>query len=938
DSVTANNRVTVGSGANAINLNGATGAITGKTATIGGVTVNGTANTIGGLSNTTWNGTATTGRAATEDQLKAVADSASSQKWKITADKTGTLSNQTGTKKEATVGKDETVELVAGDNLTIDQNERKFTYSLNKELKGLTSVGIGNGTTQTITLNGANKTAIIGGITVDGTNNFVTGLANTTWNGTATTGRAATEDQLKSVADAAKSNTDAVALKFTGDVAANTGTVNLKDDTFGIKGDGKYISTDVNGNNVKLTVSEAAVKKSAVAAVTVSTDTNDTNNPLTVRSIPGTDGTTMEYKVTIDGTKIANKTHLSYKANNGTAKQVSLADGLDFTNGTMTTATIDDKGVVKYSVNTVTITAGTDGTITAPTADGVATAKNVADAINVAKKASTTVLTANGGEGANATTGNVTLTSTTEADGHTKYDVKLNNKVTLGTGANAVTIDGTAGKATIGTSVIDGVNNTFTTGGTHSVNVDGSTGTVTGLTNTTWNGTATTGRAATEDQLKAVADQASKNAAASTTEVTVNGGNQANVTSGNLLLAKTKDSTDGHTKFDIKLNDKVEFGTGNDKITVDGTSGIITTKNINASGDVNAKNVTTTADVTAGGTVTGSTLKAGNVTVSGTTNTITGLSNTTWNGITTTPNRAATESQLQQAISSVASSATFKFDGDNNSQQTMNLQNGTFNVTGDTMITTNATSTGVRLLLNTNNVKIAYAANGTNGQTTSLASGFNFKDGAHTKATVDSNGVVKYNAQTSTISVANGHATASGNDLATADNVADAINQMTQNNSGNTTQLRQEISKVATETQRVGAHAAAMAALKPIQYDPLAPTQIMAGVGNYRGESAAALGIAHYTNDNTMFNVGVSVGGNHNMINAGVTHKFGISAEKKNIPDRYKAGPISSIYVMQDEMTQLRSENEAYKAKLDKQQSEIDALKAAVDQLLASKA
>ena len=146
------------------------------------------------------------------------------------------------------------------------------------------------------------------------------------------------------------------------------------------------------------------------------------------------------------------------------------------------------------------------------------------------------------------------------------------------------------------------------------------------------------------------------------------------------------------------------------------------------------------------------------------------------------------------------------------------------------------------------------------------------------------------------------------------------------------------INQVAAEVERVGAHAAAMAALKPIQYDPLEPTQFMAGVGNYRGQTAAAIGLAHYTNDNTMFNVGVSVGGNHNMVNAGVTHKFGISAEKKNIPDRYKAGPISSIYVMQDEMTQLRSENEAYKAKLDKQQSEIDALKAAVDQLLASKA
>ena len=87
-----------------------------------------------------------------------------------------------------------------------------------------------------------------------------------------------------------------------------------------------------------------------------------------------------------------------------------------------------------------------------------------------------------------------------------------------------------------------------------------------------------------------------------------------------------------------------------------------------------------------------------------------------------------------------------------------------------------------------------------------------------------------------------------------------------------------------------------------------------------------------------MFNVGVSLGGNHNMVNAGVTHKFGSSPEKKNIPDRYKAGPISSIYVMQDEMTQLRTENESYKAKLDQQQSEIDALKAAVDKLLAAKA
>ena len=100
-------------------------------------------------------------------------------------------------------------------------------------------------------------------------------------------------------------------------------------------------------------------------------------------------------------------------------KQVSLANGLNFKNGNMTTASIDDAGVVKYDVNTETITAGADGTITGPATDGVATAKNVADAINAAKKATKTEITANGGEAADGTTGNVVLTSSKAADGHT---------------------------------------------------------------------------------------------------------------------------------------------------------------------------------------------------------------------------------------------------------------------------------------------------------------------------------------------------------------------------------------------------------------------------------------------------------------------------------------------------------------------------------------
>ena len=538
-----NNTITTG-GANAVTLDGATAKVTAGVTTVDGVTgtittggtnsvkVDGATGTVTGLTNKDWTPGVTkavTGRAATEDQLQKVADAASSQTWNITADKAGTTGAQTGTKKNATVGKDQTVELVAGDNLAINQDERKFTYSLNKDLAGLTSVSVGTGTTETIKLDGATgkvtaKNAAIGGVTVDGDNSHVTGLSNTTWNGTATTGRAATEDQLKTVADTAKATTDAVNLKFSGDTNTSAGVVNLKDDTFNIVGDGKYVTTDANGKDLTVKVSEAEVKKSAVAAVTVSTDTTDANNPISVTPTTSADGTTKDYKVMIDGTKIANKTNLSYKANDGTAKQVSLADGLNFKNGTLTTASIDDAGVVKYDVNTATITAGTDGTITGPTTDGVATAQNVADAINAAKKAAKTEITANTGEAANATTGNVTLTSTTAADGHTIYDVKLNDKVTLGTGSNAVTIDGTAGKATIGSSVVDGVNNTITTGGANAVALDGAAGTVktgtvtvsggttndiTGLSNTTVNSAdfATKGRAATEEQLKAVGEQ-----------------------------------------------------------------------------------------------------------------------------------------------------------------------------------------------------------------------------------------------------------------------------------------------------------------------------------------------------------------------------------------------------------------------------------------------
>ena len=771
-----NNTFTTG-GAKAVTLNGATGTITGTTANLGVVTVDGTAGTVTGLTNKDWTPGVTkavTGRAATEDQLQKVADAASSQTWNITADKAGTTGAQTGTKKNATVGKDETVELVAGDNLTINQNERKFTYSLNKDLAGLISVSIGTGTTETIKLDGATgkitaKNASIGGVTIDGDNHHVTGLANTTWNGTATTGRAATEDQLKAVAETAKTTTDAVNLKFTGDTNTSPGVVNLKDDTLGVVGDGKYVSTDANGKNLTVKVSEAEVKKSAVAAVTVSTDTTDANNPLTVTPTTSADGTTKDYKVTIDGTKIANKTNLSYKANDGTAKQVSLADGLNFKNGTLTTASIDDNGVVKYDVNTASITAGADGTITGPTTDGVATAQNVADAINAAKKASKTEITANTGEAANATTGNVTLTSTTATDGHTVYDVKLNDKVTLGSGANAVTIDGTAGKATIGSSVINGVNNTFTTGGAKAITLDGATGTITGttaniggvivngtantiggLSNTTWNGTATTGRAATEDQLKAVADAAGSQTWEITADKKAGTSGAQTGTKENAKVGKddkvsliagenlTVDQAGKNFTYSlntdlVKMNSATFEATGGKTTVIKGDSIVqtdganVNTSNATSNTITDGTNTSTitagkaqigtvgidgvTSKISTGGTnavvVNGAdgTVKTGNVTVTGgTTNDITGLSNTTVTGADfATKGRAATEEQLKAATGAT----TLKFIGDvATNTGSVNLKDDTFGIKGDNKyISTDVNGKNVNLTISEAEVK-----------------------------------------------------------------------------------------------------------------------------------------------------------------------------------------------------------------------------------------
>ena len=1059
---------------------------------------------------------------------------------------------------------------------TVD-NDGKVTFDINDDTKTKindataavsrkVSLGADSGTTSSQSLKDGDVAFNVKGATGDFVSTKMNGdtvevsTKRATIDSNATTGAASVtgDDGLataKNVADAinkaAKASSDAVNLKFAGDTNTSAGVVNLKDDTLGIKGDGKYVTTDADGKNLTVKVSEEEVKKSAVGAVTVSTDTTDADNPLTVTGTTSADGTTKDYKVTIDGTKVAAKTNLSYKANDGTAKQISLADGLNFKNGNMTTASIDDAGVVKYDVNTETITAGTDGTITGPATDGVATAKNVADAINAAKKSSKTEITANDGEAADGTTGNVVLTSSKAADGHTIYDVKLNNKVTLGTGANAVTVDGTTGTITGKAANIGGVT------------VDGTNNHVTGLSNTTWNGNAVSGRAATEDQLKAVADAAAsqtwqitadKDAAtsgiqtgtkkdakvgkdakvkmiagenitinqneldftyslnkdlvnmnsasfngtgnnttvingdsitqtagtqtntstaagntvadgakstattaagttitdgtktntstadstviddgngnntaltkdgititttgkdkvsltgngldngnnkivnvadgtndtdavnvrqleaktkASTTELTANGGESAGSTTGNIVLTKTT-AADGHIIYDNKLNDKLTLGNDPTKaVTVDGTTGTIkagkdgnavaingTDGTIKAGDGANAVAIDgKNGSVKAGDKIAldGKDGKAtiGTVGIDGKDGVISGLANKTWDPNNITPGRAATEDQVKSAVAGAGWDAAVGTDGSG--------VNSTPNATAE-KVKPNETLTfkaGNNMMVSQNGKSISYAVN---PELTDMKSA-TFKDADGNTTVTNGNGMTitpgsanPNNPNAGPVSLTkdglnNGNNQIKGIAPGTDDTDAVNVGQLKASNA----KIGDAIGQVAGEVQRVGAHAAAMAALKPIQYDPLEPTQVMAGVGNYRGETAAAIGLAHYTNEDTMFNVGVSLGANRNMVNAGVTHKFGSSPEKKNIPDRYKAGPISSVYVMQDEVSSLKKENSEQKtviadqaarlntleAENERQRQELaetkqglEDLRAAVNQLLASK-
>ena len=383
----------------------------------------------------------------------------------------------------------------------------------------------------------------------------------------------------------------------------------------------------------------------------------------------------------------------------------------------------------------------------------------------------------------------------------------------------------------------------------------------------------------------------------------------------------------------MALNDKITLGQDPAKqVNIDGSAGTITAGNGGNQVKIDGND----------GSVTANTVKAGDVVVGKQTsdgkegNFVTGLDNKTWDPEkpVAVPGRAATEDQLKAVNDDFNNKArtgrVFQGDQPGDSGKVVRGLGDTMNLTGGADVNRLADN-NIGVVKNAAgdgyNIKLAKDLKGLESVTTT--------DAAGNTTVMNGGGVTITPAQGNAVSLTKDGLNNGGNRITNVGPGVDGTDAV------NVNQLSSAMRSVDGKIADVGATSAAISGLKPLQYDPLEPTQVLAAVGHYKGSTAAAVGVAHYTNESTMFHMGVSLGGHDNMINAGVSYKFGTSDAKKAIPARYKAGPISSAYVLQDEVTALKAENERMKqhdleltAKYDQVQRDNEEMKAQIALLM----
>ena len=483
---------------------------------------------------------------------------------------------------------------------------------------------------------------------------------------------------------------------------------------------------------------------------------------------------------------------------------------------------------------------------------------------------------------------NITVTEGTNGTGGKEYTVGLGDKVTLGTDpSKQVSIDGTTGIIKAGDKVtIDGTTGNIDAG---KVKINGEKGTVNGLTNKTWDpNNITSGQAATEDQLKAV-DQKITN----TSEE---------------LTKKGMDFAGNDGEFHRNLGEKVtikgegtkdasEYSGENIKTFADANG------NLTVKMDKNLKTETIVA--------TGKDGKDGKIGINGKDGVTTNISVTRDGkpGVDGAPGTTTTRIVYEKPDGTKEEVATLndgmKYGGDTGAviKKKLNEQvNVVGGITDETKLTTEDNLGVVSDGNNNLKVRMAKDLKGLNSVTTNTLTVGDVK--------IDNSGINAGNKKITNV--------AAGDISA---NSTDAVNggqlwktNQTINNIGGA------VNELGDRMDRVGAGAAALAALHPLDFDPDDKWDVAAGYGNYKDAHAVAVGAFYRPNEDTMFSVGGSFGGGENMVNAGVSVKLG------------QGNHVSTSKVaMAKEIVDLRDENKDLKKRLDTMEQKMNSILGILD-------
>ena len=949
-----------------------------------GATPANTGNYVTGLDNKTWDaGNVVSGRAATEDQLKQALAGQTDTGLKFNANVGGVQTNKLGS--TVTVqGEGKAADTdYSGDNIKTFIKQDAATgnttidVKMNKNLKA-ESVKVGK--------DGKDGVSLTGPDTANGTDGKV---AVTDKNGKDAVSMSG-KDGIGHIGLTGKDgrSADIIADKGAADVNGNEITrIKYQDENgttheVATKDDGMKYGGD-SGTTIKKKLNEQLDIKGGVTNESELTENNigviSKNNILNVRlakNLKGLDSITFNNGTNgVNGKTVVNGEGMTVQDKDSNPLTAITKDGVKITNGpSMTKDGIDAAGNKitnvadgtnpKDAVNksqldkaaaaaTTTITAGNNVQVDKTTnADGSTNYKvGLKDQITMGSDATKQIAM-------DGTTGTIKAGDKITIDGN-KGTIKAGDKVEIdgdkGTiKAGNVAIDGTNGTIKAGDKVtIDGKDGKIAAG---KVSVDGKDGHVTGLENKDWDpNNITSGRAATEDQLQKshktldnkinnLGDDITKKGmdfAGNTGDfhrdlgqkVTIKGEGQGTdsdysgeniktvAENGNVTIKMAKnlkaDSVTTKTvTADTVTTDKVKVGkNGQDGVSITGPDAANGTDGKVAITGKDGKDAVSMSGKDGVGHI-GLTGKDGR-----NADMIADKGDSDLGGNAITRIKYQDEQGKTHQVATKDDGMKYGGDSGNVINKKLNEQVNVIGGITDASKLTTEDNLGV-VSDGTGNLKVRMAKDlkGLTSVTT--------KDAAGNSTVVNGSGITITPASGNIVSLTKDGLNNGGKTISNVGpgvNGTDAVN--VNQLKGVTEGMANAINSVAGETQRVGAHAAAMSALKPIQYDPLEPTQVMAGIGNYRGETAAALGVAHYTSEDTMFHAGVSVGSRHNMVNAGVTRKFGSSDEKKAIPERYKGGPISSMYVMQDEMTALKAENARMKAQDEKLTADYAALK-----------